>query len=715
MIQHLFDNSEFLQSVFDAVPSFLLIVDSDVRVHHLNAASLSLLETEKGRILFKRCGEVLHCIHASEAPGGCGHAPACRDCVIRNSVTRVFRGGIVHRETTKMLLVTGGRSDEKYFSVTAAPFHYLGELFALLVLEDVTKEKELEEALERRVAERTAELADANEELEAEVAERQKAEGSLARLNRLYSLLSKVNEAIIRIKTPEELYRKVCRIVVEDGGFKMAWIGLLDKATRVVQPVAQWGDTGYLGAIRIVAADVPEGQGPTGRAVFEGSHFICGDIEHDPCMLLWRDKAMANGLRSLAAFPFCNGEAVIGAFTIYSESPEFFSDEETDLLFSLAEDISFAISSMAREKRRQEAEDALKESEERYRSLFNHSLDGILLSSPNGEILAANPEACRILGRTEEEILKVGRSGFLDMSDPEIKRFLEDRARLGKASGEIKCIRKDGERFPCELSSALFRDKNDNIRASTIFRDITEKRRLESIAEALNMMDNIGYVFSGIRHELGNPLNTTKFNLEILKRQYKAVPAEKIGEYIDRAQDGVARIEFLLKSLKSFNLFEEVKPHCVGLQAFLGNFLAMAEADFLVKGIKIKSCLGPGVESAYMDERAFSHALLNVLSNAADALAGAPEPVITVRASRRGDMVSVTVEDNGPGMTGEQMRDLFKPFHTTKPKGTGLGLVIVKKMMSKMKGSIEIRSEKGKGTVIGLYLPAGPPNNQPAD
>ncbi|MDA8087104.1 MAG: PAS domain S-box protein [Nitrospiraceae bacterium] len=535
MIQHLFDNSEFLQSVFDAVPSFLFIVDSDVRIHHLNAAALSLLGAERGRVLFRRGGELLYCIHASEAPGGCGHAPACRDCVIRNSVMKVFGGGRVHRETARMKLASVGRIEEKFFSVTAAPFRYLGELFALLVLEDVTAEKELEEALERRVAERTAQLAAANEELEAEIAERKK------------------------------------------------------------------------------------------------------------------------------------------------------------------------------------AEEALKESEEQYRSFFNHSLDGILLSSPEGRILAANPEACSILGRTEEEILEAGRSGILDMADPKVKLYLEERARSGKARGEVTCLRKNGEKIPCEHSAAVFRDKSGNTRVSVIFRDISEKKRLESIAEALNMMDNIGYVFSGIRHELGNPLNTTKFNLDILKRQYRTLPGEKIGDYIDRALEGVARIEFLLKSLKSFNLFEEVKSDCVSLRAFLDNFLAMAKADFLAKGIKIKSCLSPSAERAHMDERAFNHALLNVFSNAADALEGVPEPVITVKTSGLEDMILVTVEDNGPGMTGEQMRNLFKPFHTTKPKGTGLGLVIVKKMMSKMKGGIEVTCESGKGTVVSLFLPAcTPPNGQRA-
>lgn len=514
MIQHLFDNSEFLQSVFDAVPSFMFIVDSDIRIHHLNASALSLLEREKGRVLFKSGGEVLHCVHAFESPERCGHAPLCKGCIVRDSVSRVFGGGRVRRQATKMELFMDGRAQDVYFSVTASPFNYMGEAFALVVLEDITKEKRLEEALEKRVAERTAELASANE--------------------------------------------------------------------------------------------------------------------------------------------------------------------------------------------------ALKESEERYKSLFEHSLDGIVLATPDGEILSVNPEACRILGRSEEEILEVGRDGVLDIEDPRVKSYLEERQRLGKVRAEVVCIRKGGEKFPCELSAALFKDRNGNMRVSALFRDITEKRRLESIAGELNMMDNIGYIFSGIRHELGNPLNTTKFNLEILRRQINAAPAEKIAEYVERAMDGVSRIEYLLRSLKSFNLFEEVKLKCASLPAFLDNFLAMARADFLLKGIKVDSSLDAGAQYALMDERAFNHALLNIFTNAADAVAETAEPRITIKTCRLEHWITVTVEDNGAGMTAGQMRDLFKPFHTTKPRGTGLGLVIVKKMMTKMNGGIEVASEKGVGTTVSLFLPACP-------
>jgi len=190
-----------------------------------------------------------------------------------------------------------------------------------------------------------------------DITERKETEKKIFRLNRLYSVLSKVSEAIVRIGEPERLFEQVCRIAVDDGLFKMAWIGLVDHEKHTVTPVVSYGDDrGYLNNIKIYAADVPEGRGPTGRAVFEGITSICSDMENDPRMLPWRDKALDNGFRSSAAFPLYAGNTVIGAFTIYSGDPQFFTDEETGLLVSLANDISFAMDSINNRRRRMEAE-----------------------------------------------------------------------------------------------------------------------------------------------------------------------------------------------------------------------------------------------------------------------------------------------------------------------------------------------------------------------
>lgn len=125
--------------------------------------------------------------------------------------------------------------------------------------------------------------------------------------------------------------------------------------------------------------------------------------------------------------------------------------------------------------------ETLRESEERYRLLFNSSNDAILLTIPDGRILAANPAACRIFERSEEEIRQVGRNGLLDNTDPRLAAALEERARTGRFSGELTFLRKDGSKFPGEISTALFQNSDHQSGTSMIIRDITERRQSEKL------------------------------------------------------------------------------------------------------------------------------------------------------------------------------------------------------------------------------------------
>ncbi|MDA8388042.1 MAG: ATP-binding protein [Nitrospiraceae bacterium] len=238
-----------------------------------------------------------------------------------------------------------------------------------------------------------------------------------------------------------------------------------------------------------------------------------------------------------------------------------------------------------------------------------------------------------------------------------------------------------------------------------IGRDITERKRLESIAQAASLMDNLGYVFSGIRHEIGNPVNAAKLTLSALKTKLPAAGPGEIGKNLDAALEQLSRVEFLLKSLRNFNMFEDMDVAHICLSAFMERFFGLAGRDFLERGIEIVSDIASDVQCAFADERALHQILLNIAANAADALSGAENPRITFRARKLGSMVIMTVEDNGRGIPRGNMKDLFKPFYTTKASGTGLGLVIVKKMMLKMGGEVEITSEEGRGTAVNLFLP----------
>jgi hypothetical protein len=135
---------DILRSVFDAIPSLIFVVDDDVRIHEYNAAAAELLLIKRSFVLKRRGGEVLNCLHAADVPEGCGRAPKCKDCVIRNSVTEALQGNRVVRRRKKLEILQAGNKIEIYALITASPFYYQDKPLALLVIEDISEIAELQ-------------------------------------------------------------------------------------------------------------------------------------------------------------------------------------------------------------------------------------------------------------------------------------------------------------------------------------------------------------------------------------------------------------------------------------------------------------------------------------------------------------------------------------------------------------------------------------------
>ena len=218
--------------------------------------------------------------------------------------------------------------------------------------------------LEQRVHERTIELDESITLLKEEITERELTEAKLLksseeicqskemieRLNRLYAVLSATNKAIVHTEDRYSLFREFCRAAVEHGGFRLAWVGLVDRATGLLDMAASHGVTGYLDGIQISVDEDASRVGPAGIAIREGTYYICNDFHNSSITSPWHERARAYGLFSSASVAVRQNNMVIGALTLYAGEKDFFDSKQVDLLREMGTDISFAIDNFERKE-----------------------------------------------------------------------------------------------------------------------------------------------------------------------------------------------------------------------------------------------------------------------------------------------------------------------------------------------------------------------------
>jgi PAS domain S-box-containing protein len=336
------------------------------------------------------------------------------------------------------------------------------------------------------------------------------------------------------------------------------------------------------------------------------------------------------------------------------------------------------------------------------------SADGIVITDPNGIIQYVNPAFERISGFSREEC--VGQDIRLCDGSERDRGFrgevFEVLNREGVWRGCLARTKKDGSSYREERTITAVRDgSGEVVNYAHIIRDVTEKLRLESIAQAVNTMSNTAYIFSGIRHEIGNPINAVGVVLKTLKSNIDNYDKPAICDYLDRALHEISTVEVLLNNLKSFNMYENPDISVVNLPDFMDKFLTLVRPDSEEKGVAIAASVAPDAESCRADPRALQQVLMNVLTNAWDACGGRENSRISVEVARHREMIQIEVSDNGCGMSAKQQENLFRPFYTGKPHGTGLGLAIARKMLAMMNSSIEVTSNEGVGTTASIQLP----------
>ncbi len=563
-----------------------------------------------------------------------------------------------------------------------------------------------------------------NASITRDITEYKAHEREIERLNRLYSVLSHVNQTVVKVQSRQELFSEVCRVLVEYGGLKQAWIGWHDPSTHRVMVVAQHGDeTGYLKDIRVYADDRPEGCGPTGTAVKEGKPFVSNDFLNDTRTLPWRKAAALTSWRSAAAFPIRFEDAVRYALTVYAPEKNYFGDREVLQLEEIATTISFGLDTLKNEAQKNE-------NEKRFRMLFESMTDGFALheiicdkqNNPcNYRFLEVNPafesltglKAGDITGKTALEILPnldkswietYGRVALTGKSE-HFARFNKDLQR----SYEITAYSPQPGRF------------------ATIVTDVTEKQKLEDQLRQSQKLESLGALAGGIAHDFNNILTAIIGYANIAQIQMAEDDPKRLN--IEHILDASNHAANLTKDLLLFSRKQQSAKQTVDLNEIVKKVERFLKR-IIDEDIDCRISLSKEAMPILADSHQLEQVLINLASNARDAMPGGGTLSITTASVQLHDAtfaingdagpgryVLLTVSDTGMGMDEATRKRIFEPFFTTKNvgKGTGLGLAVVYGIVRQHEGFINVYSEPGHGTVFKIYLPFMPLDREQAE
>ena len=310
-----------------------------------------------------------------------------------------------------------------------------------------------------------------------DVTEHVRGEQELQRANRALRTLSACNEALVRAVDEDTLLLEICRILVDTGGYRMAWVGYAsDDADRTVRPVAHYGaEAGYLQTARITWADGERGRGPTGTAIRENKPVVNRDFYADTRMTPWREEALKRGYVASAALPLLVGDGHSGgALMLYAGEKGAFGADELALLSELAADLSYGIVALR-------TRIALEQANQKFRSLTESDIIGVIIATANGDVLVANDYYLNLVGYTRAE-LDAGKVRWIDVTPPEWqpadeRAIAELRERGACTPYEKEYQRRDGSRVAVLLTDVLLPGSDEQILAIAL--DITERKRAE--------------------------------------------------------------------------------------------------------------------------------------------------------------------------------------------------------------------------------------------
>ena len=355
---------------------------------------------------------------------------------------------------------------------------------------------------------------------------------------------------------------------------------------------------------------------------------------------------------------------------------------------------------------RRNAEDYLKRSEKKYSTIVEKGNDGIIVIQ-DGNVIFANAKITEMTGFSREENL--GRP-FLDFVAPDHVMSLAERYQK-RMNGEPVADRyetvlrhKNGGLIYVDVSNSIIENEGKPATMS-IIRDVTEKRKLLEQAMAQDRLASVGLLVAGVAHEIKNPLTSVIGFSDLLLQNSDC---KKFSEDLKIINDEAKRTVQIVDNLLTFARKQPAGKVELQMNEQINKVLALRAHEHMGSNIIVQTYLAPGLPCIMGNSSQILQVLFNLVVNAEQAMVDFNgKGTLTVRSNQEGGVVRVSIADDGPGISPENMSKLFTPFFTTKPagKGNGLGLSICHGIVTEHGGKIWAESELGKGATFIIELP----------
>ncbi|MDO8863109.1 ATP-binding protein [Haliea sp. E1-2-M8] len=569
----------------------------------------------------------------------------------------------------------------------------------------------------------------------------------IERFNRLYQAFSRINHEVLTAADKEQLFSRICQVLVEQGGFQMAWVGWLGSDASSLEPVATAGE-GVEAVIRDLMDKSEVNMGSVGwqQVVDDAAPVICNDFSASEDMRRWRDVARQHGLRSRAALPLVERGEVVAVLSVYAGEVNFFRDNEVSLLQEVVVDVSLALDGFVLAEEHRQAESAVAR-ELSFSQAMMDSMPGILyFYDEKGHFLRWNRNFETVSGYSGDEVARMLPVDFFAADDRGLlQQRIEEALHEGEATIEAEFLSRDGRRTPyfftgrgvdfdgarCLVGVGI--DITERKRAEIALRDLNDTlehrvaERTSELASALvraEAADRIKSAFlATMSHELRTPLNSIIGFTGIILQELAGPLNEEQHRQLKMVQGSARHLLELINDVLDLSKIEagqlEVRAETFDLGESIDRVVASIAPLAEKKNLRVLVRADPPLPAMVGDRRRVEQILINLLNNAIKftdsgevSLVVEPlEDYFSPAAQERCSAVCMRVRDTGVGIRREDLSRLFLPFSqldyglTRQHEGTGLGLMICRRLVDLMGGEITARSEWTKGSEFTVVLP----------